>query len=84
MSELRADAIRYCNDPVGYLVEGFGSIACSHSIPRRERAALQLEVLKIRFESLREQIPILHRLSSNQDIARLELSEYAHKVRWTF
>ena len=67
--DLRAEAIQFSDDPNEY----FGrSEANMHKISREELDALHEEVLKYRFESLVDKIPMLKQLAEKQGIDRIE------------
>ena len=66
--DLRAEAIQFGDDPNEY----FGrSEANMHKISREEVDALHEEVLKYRFESLVDKIPMLKQLAEKQGIDRI-------------
>ncbi len=64
-----ADAIDMANDPVGYFR---GSDAAAHAVPRAEADALQLEGLRHRFATMREQLPVLRSTADEMGIARID------------
>ena len=67
--DLRSEAIRFCDDPNEY----FGrSEANMQAIERNRLASLHEEVLKLRFETLVDKIPMLQQLASKQGIERLD------------
>ncbi|MDE0366400.1 MAG: hypothetical protein OXP09_12595 [Gammaproteobacteria bacterium] len=67
--DLRTEAIKFGDDPNEY----FGrSEANMHTIPRERLASLHEEVLKYRFDSLVDKIPMLQQLAAKQGIERLD------------
>jgi hypothetical protein len=66
---IAADAIDMANDPVEFFKN---SDAAAHAVPREEADALQLEALRHRFATMREQLPVLRSTADEMGIEAVE------------
>ena len=69
---LREAAQALCDNPAAFFDHSYTAM---QSIPRERVEALQLEALKLRFEALRDRIPVLKKLADSQKIETLATFE---------